>query len=687
MNLSIQPASEWAWNSKYRVGNEATPADTFDRVATALASVEDDPCAWLAPFRQALENGATPAGRILANAGAEAHKAGVSTINCTVSMKIEDSMEGIGRAVDEALQTLKGGSGIGYDFSTLRPSGAHVHGSGASTTGPLPFMDIFDSACKTVSSAGGRRGAQMATMDVRHPDIIEFITAKREAGRFTRFNCSVMITDSFMDAVENDADWRLIFPLSRKDAAQAGIADVSAADGVVFERYPLPGTADDYFVHADGTVACRIYRTEPASAIWDTIMRSTYDYAEPGFLLIDRINAENNNWWCEEIRATNPCGEQPLPPHGACLLGSVDVTRCVSAPFTAEARFDFDGFADIVRVFSRMLDNVVELSGLPLEAQRVEIERKRRHGMGFTGLGSAMTMLGITYGSDESAAFAADVAKTLARVSWEAGLDLAAEKGAAPILTETVTVTEAMLALRPEMRVDGHKAGDTVPASLLHVRYSRYFQRLVNEGILTEQWRDAAAAQGLRYTHATSIAPTGTISLFRDNVSNGIEPSFTHSYTRNAEVEGRNTKQAMTVESKEWRAYRELHPDADTWPEAWVDAGSIPPQDHIRVQAAAQPYVDSAISKTVNVPQECAFEAFQNLYRLAHRSGLKGATTYRPNPEFRTGVLVRQEELDNTVYTFTTDAGETVSLKGSEELVYCGETTNAANLYHKLKQG
>src|SRR5690554_2531033 len=374
----------------------------------------------------------------MSNAGAEAHKPATSTINCTVSGTIHDSMHDILDKVHEAGLTLKAGCGIGYDFSTLRPRGAYVSGAGAYTSGPLSFMDIYDKMCFTVSSAGGRRGAQMGTFDVGHPDVLDFIRAKREDGRLRQFNLSLLITDEFIRAVKDNRPWPLAFPLRPEEAEQDGI-DLNDPEKVIWRDWPI---TDDYIVNEAGLVACRVYRTIPARRLWDMIMSSTYDYAEPGFILIDRVNEMNNNWWCEEIRATNPCGEQPLPPYGACLLGSVNLTKFVVAPFTKHAYFDWDEFREVVKVFTRMLDNVVDVNGLPLPQQRDEITRKRRHGMGFLGLGSTITLLGMRYGSPESVKFTEDVSRELAIAGWETGLELAREKGPAPIMLEEFEVDE-----------------------------------------------------------------------------------------------------------------------------------------------------------------------------------------------------------------------------------------------------
>ena len=462
-SIAFQEASLDIWDKKYRLtAKDGTPIDktmddTYKRVARALAEVEREEIReqWYERFLWALRKGAVAAGRVTSNAGALDHKPATSTINCTVSGTIRDSMDDILSRVHEAGLTLKAGCGIGYEFSTLRPRGAYVSGAGSYTSGPLSFMDIYDKMCFTVSSAGGRRGAQMGTFDIGHPDAMEFIRVKREAGRLRQFNLSLLVTDEFMRAVKADAEWKLAYPVGRKEY-EAEQPDLNDASRYVWREWPV---TDDYIVNEQGLVACKVYKTLPARRMWDVIMSSTYDFAEPGFVLIDRVNEMNNNWFCENIRATNPCGEQPLPPYGSCLLGSINLTRFVRHPFSAEADFDWDEFRRVVKVFTRMLDNVVEVNGLPLERQRDEIRRKRRHGMGFLGLGSAITMLGMKYGAKPSMIFTERVARELALAGWEAALELAHEKGPAPIMTEEFTVTADMLRKRPEMVADGWRVG------------------------------------------------------------------------------------------------------------------------------------------------------------------------------------------------------------------------------------
>jgi len=666
--VPMQAPSREIWDAKYRLKDRhGQPVDqdvaaTFERVARALAAVEGEKAdEWLPKFRWALENGAIPAGRILSNAGAEAYKPAVSLINCTVSRTIRDSMRDILDSVVDAGMTLKSGAGIGYDFSTLRHKGAFVFGAGAGTNGPLAFMDIYDKMCFTVASAGGRRGAQMGTFDVGHPDVREFIQAKREAGRLRQFNLSLLITDEFMEAVKHNADWPLAFPLHPGEKEDVSVEEVIYRDWPVVE--------EGYTVDAEGRVACRVVEVIKARELWDTIMSSTYDYAEPGFILIDQVNRMNNNWFCEDIRATNPCGEQPLPPEGACLLGSVNLTKFVIEPFSAEPRFDWERYRKVVAIFTRMLDNVVEIAGLPLPQQQREIEAKRRHGMGFLGLGSTLTMLKIPYGSQASLTFTEEVSRHLALEGWKQALELSKEKGMAPVLEEEHTITPKMMRERPQLASDGYEVGPELVAQL--------------------------AEHGARFTHHSSIAPTGTISLsMGNNASNGIEPSFSHRYFRNIIQSGKKTKEQVEVVSFELAAYRHfIAADAvesdlpDYFITADAAADAVTPEQHVAVQAAAQQWVDSAISKTVNVPTEFLFEQFQDLYLQAYESRLKGCTTFRFNPEAFQGVLVREDDLKNTTYVFELENGETLELTGDEKVLYDGEEHNAANLFDALKEG
>jgi ribonucleoside-diphosphate reductase alpha chain len=1070
--ISFQEASFDIWDKKYRLtAKDGSPIDksmddTYKRVARALADVETEDLReeWYESFLWALRHGAIPAGRVTSNAGALEHKPATSTINCTVSGTIRDSMDDILNKVHEAGLTLKAGCGIGYEFSTLRPRGAYVSGAGAYTSGPLSFMDIYDKMCFTVSSAGGRRGAQMGTFDIGHPDALEFIRSKRENGRLRQFNLSLLITDEFMKAVKSDGEWKLAFPLGLKEF-EAERPDLNDASKFVWREWSY---TDGYVANEEGLVACKIYKTLPARRVWDVIMSSTYDFAEPGFILIDRVNEMNNNWWTENIRATNPCvtadtrlatqfgivrigdlyearvdiqatvdcralgegmgvdvrpavpafmtsssadvyrvvtqdgyeikatewhdfytnrgkiklkdlkpgdelliqsgkgqfggkgsaelgqllglltgdghftnrgkgceaavvnlwgadrsladtivasvnsmiagyaerprsyqvgavavpernlliirsvilarvleqygftaktklqvpeivwrgneecvkgylrglfqtdgtvntsgnngtscsvrlassrpsllkevqillanfgvfcrvlkrraagsrllpdgkggtkayacqadyelivdgesrdyfmakigflteeknakyaqwvqgkalnksqrftsriaeityvgreavfdttqedcntvifnglvtgqcGEQPLPPYGSCLLGSVNLTKFVVEPFTEDARFDWETYRKVVKVFTRMLDNVVEINGLPLEPQRGEILRKRRHGMGFLGLGSTITMLCMKYGSKKSVAFSQNVSREMALAGWEAGLELAREKGPAPIMNEEFTVTREMLRKRPEMVKDGWRVGAKVAGRVLHARYSRYMQRVAEA---SPELVDELAEVGARFTHHTSIAPTGTISLsLANNASNGIEPSFAHHYFRNVIREGKKSKEKIDVFSFELLAYRELvnprampnsQVAAEKLPDYFISADDIGPKEHVDIQAAAQLWVDSSISKTANVPTDYKYEDFKDIYLYAFEQGLKGCTTFRFNPEAFQGVLVKEDDLKNTTYVFTLEDGTEVEARGDQEIEYDGEMHTAANLFDALKEG
>ncbi len=694
--VPLQSASRDIWDAKYRLKDrdgtpvDRTPLDTLERVARTLADVEEEGSRphWQRRFLWALQHGAVPAGRILSNSGAAAYRPDTSTINCTVSGTIGDAMDDILGKLHEAGMTLKGGSGIGYEFSTLRPRGAYVSGADAYTSGPLSFMDIFDSMCLTISSAGGRRGAQMATFDVGHPDVLEFIRAKQEDGRLRQFNLSLLISQAFMDAVRKDEPWRLAFPLTPAEQELEGL-DLQDEEKVVWRDWPI---SEGYLRNELGQVACRVYRTLPARELWDAIMRATYDYAEPGVIFIDRVNEANNLWFCENIRASNPCGEQMLPPYGACLLGSVNLTGFVLDPFTEEARFDWERFREVVAVFTRMLDNVVEIHGLRLEKQAQEIARKRRHGMGFLGLGSALAMLRKRYGEADAVAFTEAVTRELALTGWREALALAEEKGPAPVMTETFTVTAQMLRRRPELAADGICVGDELPGSVLFARYSRYMRRIAE---VDPELVEALAARGARFSHHSSIAPTGTIALsLGNNASNGIEPTFAHRYVRNVIREGKKTKETMDVCSYELLAFRALvdaqaSPDSQEHPlpDYFVTTDDVSPTQHVDMQAAAQKWVDSSISKTANVPSDYPYEAFKDIYLNACEKGLKGCTTFRFNPERFQGVLVREEDLHNTVYRFTLADGSVVELNGDEEVEYEGERSTAANLYDALKEG
>lgn len=646
--FKLQQTSYEVWDSKYRLkddnGNpiDQTVDDSFKRVSGALAQVETrDQELWYERFLFAMRSGAIPAGRIMSNAGAEQYKPKTSLINCVVSDQINDDMYSILNKLRDAGMTLKAGCGIGYEFSTLRPKGAYVAGSGAHTSGPLSFMDVYDKMCFTISSAGGRRGAQMATFDIRHPDVIEFIKAKREAGRLRQFNLSLLITDDFMEAVKENSEWKFTFPLDSDN----------------------------------------VYKTISARDLWNMIIKSNYEFAEPGFLLIDEINRMNNNWFCENIRATNPCGEQPLPYNGSCLLGSIDLTQFVKNPFTSEACFDWGRYAKIIRIFTRMLDNVVELNGLSLEGHRKELELKRRHGMGYFGLGSVFSMLNMSYGSPESIKVTQSITEALAIEGYFAGLELSMEKGPAPIMEDDFEVTDELRKKRPELFMS-HRNKNTVKGKYLHAN-SEYMQRIAK---LEPELVMKLETHGCRFTHHSSIAPTGTIALsFGNNASNGIEPSFSHHYFRNVIQQGKNTKNKTTVYSKEALIYANLF--GKPLPDWCLTANQITPQQHIDIQAAAQYWVDSSISKTVNVPSDCSMEDFNEIYLYAYEMGLKGCATFRFNPDAFQGVLVTQSDLDNTTYQFTLEDGSIIEATGSDTIEYDDELHGAANLFDALKEG
>jgi len=552
---NIAPISLQIWDAKYRLkAADGTPVDltiedTWRRVARALAAVETVPAEYEDRFYEALQDFRfLPAGRIMSGAGTNRR---VTLFNCFVMGDIADDLGSIFDNLREAALTMQQGGGIGYDFSTLRPKGAPVKGVGADASGPLSFMDVWDAMCRTIMSAGARRGAMMATMRCDHPDIEDFIGAKRQAGRLRNFNLSVLATDPFMAAVEADDDWPLVF----------------------------------------GGQTFKVLR---ARALFDSITRATYDYAEPGVIFIDRINARNNLHYRETIHSTNPCGEQPLPPYGACLLGSINLARLVSNPFTSKARISAESLTELVHVAVRMLDNTIDASGFPLEEQRREALAKRRIGLGMTGLADALMMCGLRYGSLEAAAQAAEWAALIERAAYMASCSIAKQKGAFPLYER-----------------DAFLAGETVQG-------------------LDEDVRAMIAEHGIRNALLTSVAPTGTISLVADNVSSGIEPVFALAYTRKVlQPDGSRTDEE--VSDCALGRFRSQFGDDVPLPEHFVTAQNLAPAEHVRMQAAVQRHVDSAISKTINLPEDISFEAFQEVYLDAYRSGCKGCTTYRPN--------------------------------------------------------
>ncbi len=546
--------AEQIWDMKYRLKEaDGTPVDlsvedTWRRIARALASVEKDPAQWEERFYAALEDFKyLPAGRIIAGAGTGR---AVTLFNCFVMGTIPDSMSGIFDMLKEAALTMQQGGGIGYDFSTIRPRGAEVKGVAADASGPLSFMDVWDAMCRTIMSAGSRRGAMMATMRCDHPDIEQFITAKQDSARLRMFNLSVLVTDPFMEAVKADGPWDLTF---------------------------------------EG----RVYHTVQARDLWNKIMRATYDFAEPGVIFIDRINQMNNLNYVEEIAATNPCGEQPLPPYGACLLGSVNLARLVERPFEPQAMMNIDKLDTLVRTAVRMMDNVVDASRFPLPQQAEEAANKRRIGLGVTGLADALLMLGLEYGTDEAAAQTEIWMKAIARASYLASVDLAREKGAFPLFD-----AEKYLASGNMMQMD-------------------------------DDVREAIRTHGIRNALLTSIAPTGTISLYAGNVSSGIEPVFAYAYTRKVlQKDGSRTEEEVVDYAVQM--WRDKFGDKEL-PGYFVNAQTLPPLAHVKMQAAAQKWIDSSISKTINCPEDISFDAFKDVYMAAWDQGCKGCTTYRPN--------------------------------------------------------
>ncbi|MEM6824867.1 MAG: adenosylcobalamin-dependent ribonucleoside-diphosphate reductase [Pseudomonadota bacterium] len=554
MTRFAAPIAEQIWDMKYRLkAADGTPVDldvedTWRRIARALAEQEAEPAAWEERFYTALEDFRyLPAGRIVAGAGTGRT---VTLFNCFVMGTIPDSMDGIFQALKEAALTMQQGGGIGYDFSTIRPKGAAVAGVAADASGPLSFMDVWDAMCRTIMSAGSRRGAMMATMRCDHPDIEEFVGAKSDPARLRNFNLSVLVTDAFMAAVKANAPWDLVF-------------------------------------------AGATHRTVQARDLWNQIMRATYDYAEPGVIFIDRINAMNNLAYAETIAATNPCGEQPLPPYGACLLGSVNLARLVRDPFENGATLDLVALQDLVGVAVRMMDNVVDVSRFPLAEQAKEARDKRRIGLGVTGLADALLMVGLRYGSEDAAAATEAWMKAIARAAYLASVELAKEKGAFPLFE-----SDKFLASGALQNMD-------------------------------EDVREAIREHGIRNALLTSVAPTGTISLFAGNVSSGIEPVFAYAYTRKV-LQNDGTRDEEEVVDYAVQMWRDLKGNAPL-PDHFVNAQTLAPEDHVRMQAAAQKWVDSSISKTINCPEDITFEAFKDVYMQAWDTGCKGCTTYRPN--------------------------------------------------------
>jgi ribonucleoside-diphosphate reductase alpha chain len=572
MNDQINDISVEIWNKKYRYqGNGDIPGDeciedTWQRVASSIAGREGKKKEWENRFLDILTDFRfLPGGRIIANAGT--NRTAATMFNCYVMNKIPDSIDGIFDTVKDSALTQKQGGGVGFDFSTLRPGGSQISGCEAESSGPLSFMQVMDSTCRTIMSAGQRRGAQMGVMRCDHPDIEKFITVKRENGKLQMFNLSVAITDKFINAVKTKQKWNLEF---------------------------------------DG----KIYKTMPAIDLWELIMKSTYDFAEPGFILIDKINEMNNLYYNEDIRATNPCGEQPLPPYGACLLGSLNLTKFVKAPFTQKASIDFSELEKVTKVAVRLLDNVIDMSKYPLVQQKKEAQNKRRMGIGLTGLADAFIFLGVRYGSPESVQIAEKIMQTITYSAYESSIAIGQEKEVFPLFeTEPYCAGKFIKTLPSELQSDIKK-------------------------------------YGLRNSHLTSIAPTGTISLLAGNVSSGLEPVFAFSYTRKIRQSSENDVLEVEVADYAFKKYREFidNPNLKTneLPEYFVATDQITATEHLDVQAILQKYVDSSISKTINVPGDYPFEKFQDIYMQAYEKGLKGCTTFRPS-EHITGVLIKDD--------------------------------------------
>ena len=590
MSRFTAPIAEQIWDMKYRfkgadgTAKDVTVEDTWRRIARDLAQVESKADVWEDKFFNALEDFKyLPAGRITAGAGTARR---VTLFNCFVMGTVPDSMSGIFDMLKEAALTMQQGGGIGYDFSTIRPRGADVLGVSADASGPLSFMDVWDAMCRTIMSAGSRRGAMMATMRCDHPDVEDFIAAKSDPARLRMFNMSVLVTDPFMEAVKADGSWDLVF-------------------------------------------GGKVYKTVQARDLWNKIMQATYDYAEPGVIFIDRINAANNLNYCETIAATNPCGEQPLPPYGACLLGSINLARLVAQPFEDDAHLDQDAMSELVATAVRMMDNVVDVSNFPLPEQAAEAQNKRRIGLGVTGLADALLMVGLRYGSDEAAAQTEAWLKAIARASYLASVELAKEKGAFPLFD-----AEKFLASGTMMQMD-------------------------------DDVRDAIREHGIRNALLTSIAPTGTISLYAGNVSSGIEPVFAYAYTRKV-LQKNGSRTEEEVVDYAVQMWRELKGDTPL-PDYFVNAQTLPPADHVKMQAAAQKWIDSSISKTINCPEDISFDAFKDVYMQAWDTGCKGCTTYRPNDVTGSVLSVSSEKTDKA----PADSPDQVSEGG--EIVYMSD--------------
>ncbi|UUC95903.1 adenosylcobalamin-dependent ribonucleoside-diphosphate reductase [Comamonas sp. C11] len=606
--LPPQAISQDVLAEKYLADGEQSEQDLFARVARALAAVEkpEIQAHWEQKFLLNLQLGAIGAGRIMAAAGLDTK---ATLINCFVQ-PVADATNGfdtqgnpgIYTALSQAAETMRRGGGVGYDFSNLRPRGALVRGTNSNASGPCSFIDVFDASCTTVESAGARRGAQMGVLRIDHPDVLEFITAKRQKGRWNNFNVSVGVSNAFMQAVRDDAEWELVHVASPSEAQiQAGAH--RRDDGLW------------------------VYQSQPARTLWDAIMRSAYDFAEPGILFLDNINADNNLWYAEQIAATNPCGEQPLPPYGCCDLGPVILTRFVREAFTPQAFFDLEAFRAAVAVQVRMLDNVLDATVWPLPEQQREAQQKRRIGVGFTGLGDALILLGLHYASDEGLQQAETIARNMRDAAYAASVELAREKGAFPLLNAKQYLKSGFAKRLPkELRADIRK-------------------------------------HGLRNSHLLSIAPTGTVSLaFADNASNGIEPAFSWTYTRKKRTAD-GGEQFYTVQDHAYRLYKALHGDEAPLPDCFVSALELSASEHVAMMRCVQPFIDTSISKTVNIPADYPFEDFKHLYMECWEAGLKGCATYRPNDTL--GAVLSTESASKPSQTPTDKAQAAINFSGS----------------------
>lgn len=652
-SIPILPFCLEGYRTKYALkdplGNliEQYPYQTLNRVGEALT--QGPYSKYKDIIFRALSRGGVPAGRILANAGSPYKRA--SLINCTVSRGIEDSMEGIFTAVKEAAMTLSSGSGIGYCFSTLRPKNAPVSGVGAFSSGPISFMKVFDSTCRTVFAGGGRRGAQMGTFWVYHPDIFDFVTAKKEEGALRNMNLSVMVDEEFMERVRNDENVDLVFPELSNDPP-----------GSVYVERHFPGVCK----YKEKTKV-RVYKTIRAREIWDAIMRNTYDNSEPGVLFYDRMNDMNPLNFAESLFATNPCGEQVLPPFGACNLGSMNLTSYLET-VSDGYRFDFNAFREDVYAMHILLDAVCDQAQLALPQQTEEILSKRRHGLGIMGLGSVLALLGLDYDihafnwAYKAKEFCQEIGRSLINEGLRANVELAKN-------------------IKSDVSVFNDKS------NVERFFGTSYWKHLISSGFVIESLIDEALETGLRFSHATAIAPTGTIALYMgNNISNGIEPTFRHEYIRNVKVANRKTLKDTLVSSYEIRRFRHDFPDKKI-PDSFKESHEISPRQHIEMQGLFQKFMDSSISKTINVPSSLSYEEFKNVYQEAYENGCKGCTTFRYNPDIFHGVLIDPKDLEKTSYVIKTKGGKEYVLNGASRLYLSDidEETIVANLVAYLR--